>query len=73
MLYLQDMVVPLNPSHVPKIDPAEAAKFRASYRYLSYMLAASGLPPRDDLPGVDRPETAEALQDRETAWLQRKA
>ena len=73
ILYLQDMIVPLNPSHVPKIDPAEAAKFRASYRYLAYMLAAIGLPPRDTLPGVDRPETAKALQDGETAWLQRRA
>jgi hypothetical protein len=73
VLYLQDMVVPLNPSHVPKINPAEAAKFRASYRYVSYMLAASGLPPRTTLPGVDRPKTAKALLDGETAWLLRKA
>jgi len=72
VLYVQDMVLPLNPSHVPVIDPAEAAKFRRSYRYVSYMLAAIGLEPSDALPGVDRPETVKALLDGEDAWLLRK-
>jgi hypothetical protein len=72
-LYLTDMVVPLNPSRVPAIDPAEAEKFRSSYRYLSYMLSRNGLAPSDALPGADRPETVKALLEGETAWLQRSA
>jgi hypothetical protein len=68
-LYLSDLVLPLDPSRVPAIDTAKAATFRSSYRYLSYMLAASGLPPRESLPGIDRPETVKTLRDAESAWL----
>ena len=43
--------------------------FRRSYRCLSYILYSQGLPVRDDLPGVDLPETVHQLVADEQEWL----
>ncbi len=69
-VYIHDLMIPLNPSCVPQLDTERLATFRRSYRYLAYMLVARGLPARDDLPGVDQPETVKALIDAEEKWLQ---
>ena len=69
VVYIQDMVVPLNPSRVPQIDPAQLAEYRSSYQFLSFLLAQLGHTPRVDLPGVDRPETVESLVRCNADWL----
>lgn len=71
--YVQDMIVPLNPSLRPTIDPSAVAQYRASYRYISYVLAQRGHAPNPDLPGTDRPDTIEALLTGERAWLAQAA
>jgi hypothetical protein len=69
-IYIRDLMVPCNPNHVPKLDEEKLATFRPSYRYLSYLHAAQGLVPFDDLPGVDRPETVNTLYAAERKWLE---
>ena len=39
IIYIRDAVAPVNPSHAPTIDEAEASRYRLSYRYLSYFFA----------------------------------
>ena len=68
-VYLHDLIVPLDPSRPPQIAPGTLDKYRRSYRGLCHMLVGQGLPVRDDLPGVDQPETVAALVASETAWL----
>lgn len=68
-VYVRGLLQPCNPARIPVIDEAELALYRPSYRYLSYALARNGIPARDDLPGVDRPETVAALQASEADWL----
>ena len=70
VIYIRDMLTPVNPSRVPAINEAEAIRYRASYRSLSYAMARTDHPVRDDLPGVDRPETVTALRVGEAAWLE---
>ena len=69
MIYVRDYLVPTDPSNVPSIDQKELATYRPSYRFLSYVLARSPNPPRMDLPGIDRPETAEAVRALQERWL----
>lgn len=69
IIYIRDYIVPCDPSRMVVIDPTELARYRPSYRFLSYVLARSPNRPRDDLPGVDLPETVEALRAGEAGWL----
>ena len=69
IIYVRDAIAPVNPSHVPMIDEAEAARYRLSYRYLSYFFARTEHGARDDLPGIDRPDLVEAVRAGEAAWL----
>ena len=69
-IYIRDTLVPCNPTQVPKLDEEKLSQFRPSYRHLSYVLAAGGRPVRDDLPGVDQPETVAALRAGERKWLE---
>lgn len=69
IIYIRDLLVPVNPNNAPKIDEAEAARYRLSYRYLSYFFARTEHPAKDDLPGVDRPESVAALREGEKKWL----
>ena len=68
-IYVRDLLIPCDPGRVPKLDAARLAGYRPSYRYLSYLLAAMGVPVNNALPGVDRPETVVALRDAENRWL----
>jgi hypothetical protein len=68
-IYVHDWLTPVNPARVPKIDEAKLNQYRRSYRFLSYILEGRGLPVRDDLPGVDKPETVDALLAGERGWL----
>jgi len=68
-VYVHDSIVPMNPSLVPRIDQVALGKLRPSYRYLSYLLNQKGQATRDDLPGMDRPETFSKLAAADDAWL----
>ena len=70
VVYVRDMLVPRNPTQVPELDDTILSGFRDSYRYLSYVLAKSGHVPRNDLPGIDLPESVTALRAEEGLWLQ---
>lgn len=72
VIYIRDVLQPCNPNRVPKIDDAELKRYRRSYRYLSYMFARTDHPARDDLPGIDRPESVAALRAAEAHWLAEK-
>jgi hypothetical protein len=67
--YVRDSLIACNPTRTPKLDEVKLAGFRQSYRYLSYILDSLGGRVRDDLPGVDRPETVDALYTAERVWL----
>ncbi|GJG94257.1 nuclear transport factor 2 family protein [Cupriavidus pauculus] len=69
IVYLRDGLVVVNPSERVALDVARLADFRATYRFLSYLLAEIGQQPRLDLPGTDRPETVQPLLDSDDAWL----
>jgi SnoaL-like domain len=70
-MYISDMLLPRNPSRVPQIDDDALRAFRPSYKYLSYIITKSGRTIRDDLPGIDRPESVVALRAAEQQWLER--
>lgn len=67
--YVRDSLIACNPARVPALDDTKLAGYRLSYRYLSYVLDYLGNPVRDDLPGVDRPETVETLYALARKWL----
>ena len=69
MIYIRDYLVPCNPSETPVINSRDLLAYRPAYRYLSYILARSPHAPRDDLPGIDRPETVDAVRASQTRWL----
>jgi len=72
VIYQHDMFIPANPSETIAIDGEKLASFRPSYRSLSYIQYASGLAhysPRNDLPGVDLPDTVANMVKIETTWL----
>ena len=69
-LYVRDYLTACSPGRQPKLDEAELATYRLSYRYVTYNLARLGLDPKHDLPGADMPETVKVLREGERAWLQ---
>lgn len=69
MIYIRDHLASCDPTNQPVIDRKELASYRPSYRFLSYILARSPNRPRNDLPGIDRPETVEAVRAAQARWL----
>lgn len=69
-IYIRDMLQPCNPGQTLTLDKAELATYRPFYRYLTATLKHLGRNPSHDLPGIDRPETVDALLAAETAWLE---
>ena len=67
--YISDSLIPLDPGRVPLIDQGVFRSLRRSYRSIGYSMKRAGFDVRDDLPGVDRPETVQALQAQEQQWL----
>ena len=70
IVYLRDLLVPVSPSQHVALDEARLARYRSSYRFLSYLLEQTGVAPRDDLPGEDRPETVQPLLLADERWLE---
>ena len=70
-IYIRDVLTPVNPQQVPRLDAELLAGLRPSYRFIAYLTSEAGNPVRDDLPGVDKPATVAALRADELAWLAR--
>lgn len=68
-VYQKDTMQPVIPSEVIPVDRDRLLSYRPSYRYLAYSVAARGAEPSQHLPGIDRPETIEAVVAEEEAWL----
>ena len=68
--YQHDAMTPLDPSNRLTLDKGRLAAYRASYRFLSYLLAESGEAPNPALAGADHPETVAALLDADDTWFQ---
>ena len=67
--YISDAIIPLDPTRVPAIDQAVFGSLRKSYRSIGYSMKQAGFPVRDDLAGIDRPETVARLRAEEQRWL----
>ena len=68
-IYVRDRIITRVPGQQLPILERDLAIFRPSYRMLSWLLTRQGnYVVNNDLPGVDRPQTAEALEQRLLAW-----
>ena len=67
-VHLRDEIAAAIPGQIVTIDPEAVRAFRPSYRLLSYYLASRGIPVPDDLPGIDRPDLADALVREVYGW-----
>ncbi len=69
VVYLRDVIIPVDPGRVPTLDQAKLASYRPSYRFVSFMLAHHGMKTRNDLPGTDQPEALNRLRKADEDWL----
>jgi len=68
-IYVRDEIVTRIPGQQLPILAQDLTMFRPSYRMLSWLLTRQGgYVLNNDLPGVDRPEAAEALEQKLLAW-----
>lgn len=67
-LYVRDEITTPIPGQAVPVTWEEVAKFRPSYRMLSYVLTSQGYDVDHDLPGEDRPETVESLYREIYGW-----
>ncbi|HEX3837976.1 MAG TPA: nuclear transport factor 2 family protein [Steroidobacteraceae bacterium] len=68
-IYVRDEIITRIPGERLPILAQELARFRPSYRMLSWLLTRQGgYVVNDALPGIDRPEAAEALEQKLLAW-----
>ena len=67
-IYMRDEFTTPIPGTALPITAADLARFRPSYRMLSYLLTTQGYTVNPDLPGEDRPETAAALNKELYDW-----
>ena len=69
VVYLWGALVPRDPAQRIDLDAARLARFRKSYALLAYVEEERGGTINPDLPGIDRPETIDAVRARDDAWL----
>jgi hypothetical protein len=68
-IYVRDEIVTRIPGQQLPILAQDLTMFRPSYRMLSWLLTRQGgYAVNSDLPGIDRPEAAEALEQKLLAW-----
>ena len=67
-IYQRDELTPVILGTSVKINQDEIKKYRPSYRNLCYCLSLTGYTPNPDLPGEDRPETAQKLMAEINSW-----
>ena len=65
----KDTMRPVHPGDRIDIDAARLARYRPTYKFVSYNLASHGITPRDDLPGDDRPDLCRIVYAEAEAWL----
>jgi hypothetical protein len=68
-IYVRDEIITRIPGQRLPLLTQDLAAFRPSYRMLSWLLTRQGgYAVNNDLPGVDRPEAAAALEQKLLAW-----
>jgi hypothetical protein len=68
-IYVRDEIITRIPGQHLPILAQDLTTFRPSYRMLSWLLThQGGYAVNSELPGIDRPEAAEALERRLLAW-----
>jgi hypothetical protein len=68
-IYIRDEIITRIPGRQLPILVQDLASFRPSYRMLSWLLTRQGgYVVNNELPGIDRPEAAEALEQQLLAW-----
>jgi hypothetical protein len=68
-IYVRDEIITRIPGQSLPILAQDLTAFRPSYRMLSWLLTRQGgYVVHNDLPGVDRPEAAAALEQKLLAW-----
>ncbi len=68
VVYMRDALMPAIPGETLQIRATELARFRRSYRLLSYALTLQGYAPSMDLPGEDRPDLVDGLERELFGW-----
>jgi len=68
LTYEKDSILPINPTETPKLDLALLNRFPIGYRHLGYLQTKVGYKVKEDMPGVDGPET-DALYALGANWL----
>jgi hypothetical protein len=66
--YLRDELHPQLPGQAVPVTPEDVAGFRPSYRMLSLLLTRQGYAVNHELPGIDRPETVDAMCREVYGW-----
>lgn len=66
--YLRDELHPQLPGQAVPVTPEHVAGFRPSYRMLSLLLTRQGYTVNHELPGIDRPETVDAMCREVYGW-----
>jgi hypothetical protein len=67
-VYLRDELAPSVPGQSIVIAPEALQSFRPSYRLLSYVLSRNGYRVNPDLPGDDRQDTVDKLENELFSW-----
>lgn len=67
-IYMRDELAPAIPGQAVPVSPKDVAAYRPAYRMLSLLLARAGYAANGDLPGEDRPQTAETLYRQMCEW-----
>jgi hypothetical protein len=67
-VYLRDELLPSVPGQKLVVLPSELTKYRPSYRLLSYVLSRNNYEVNPDLPGDDRPESVQKLENEVFGW-----
>ena len=67
-VYMRDEFTTPIPGQAVPVTAEEVARFRPSYRMLSYHLTSQGYEVNGELPGEDRPDTAEAVYRELYGW-----
>jgi SnoaL-like domain len=68
-IYERDTLTPATPGTALRLDPAELAAFRPTYRCLAWYFNQAGTPLGGDLLGDDRPGEVAQHYETERAWL----
>jgi hypothetical protein len=68
-VYLRDELAPAIPGRPLAVTAESVARFRKSYRMLSFVLTSQGYSVNADLPGDDAPGSVVAIMSEIEAWL----